>query len=70
MGKIVITGSSGSVGSSVAEYIIQNTSHSLVLVDAKLPAKPLSDPRVTYVTMDLLDPKVGVHLFKTQSDNT
>lgn len=59
MGKIVLTGSSGAVGSGVAAYIIQNSAHSLVLIDAKIPSKPLDDPRVTYVTANLSDPTVS-----------
>jgi UDP-glucose 4-epimerase len=52
--KIVLTGSSGSVAAGIIDYVLKRTEHSLVLVDLKHPSQ-LQDPRVQYITADLLD---------------
>ena len=38
MGRVVITGCSGVVGSAIVSYTLQFTKHSLVLVDLKPPS--------------------------------
>ncbi|KAG8924815.1 UDP-glucose 4-epimerase 5 [Tulasnella sp. 419] len=53
--KIVVTGSSGSLAEGIISATLSNTTHSLVLVDARPPpaGSRLNDPRVEYVTADL-----------------
>lgn len=58
MGKIALTGSSGLVGTAVIDYLINHTTHDLVLIDARPPAAPIESPRLRYVTLDLKDPEV------------
>ncbi|KAF8320789.1 NAD(P)-binding protein [Clavulina sp. PMI_390] len=57
MGRIVISGSSGVIGTAVVDYALKNTNHSLVLIDAEPPLALLEDSRIKYVTADLKDPE-------------
>lgn len=58
MGRIVLTGSSGLVANAVIDYILNETRHDAVLIDAKQPKTLIEDSRLQYVTADLTDPEV------------
>lgn len=53
MGRIVITGSSGVVGSAIVSHALATTNHHLVLVDSKPPLVQADSLRVSRVTADL-----------------
>ncbi|KZT56256.1 NAD(P)-binding protein [Calocera cornea HHB12733] len=62
--KVVITGASGVVGRALVQAALAHTQHTLLLVDLLPPAEPLTDPRVSYTTADLLDYDVFLRLLQ------
>ncbi|KZO98575.1 NAD(P)-binding protein [Calocera viscosa TUFC12733] len=62
--KLVITGSSGVVGRALVRSALAHTAHTLLLVDVLPPAERLTDPRVEYITADLLDYDVFLGLLQ------
>lgn len=62
MGKVIITGATGQTGSYMAEYLLANTDHTLILAARRTSQAILtnlrdilSNPRVKMVTIDLND---------------
>ena len=59
MGRIVVTGSSGLVGTAVIRYALEKTAHDLVLIDSKPPKETIENSRLRYLTVNLLDSEVS-----------
>jgi len=66
MGRVVITGSSGLVGTAVVSYALRETNHHLILADTKPPRNEefLNHPRVQHFTADLTVPENWTHVCK------
>lgn len=62
--KIVVTGSSGSVGSGIVSYILEHTTHTVLLVDRIPPSAAEQETRATFVAADLRDFETWAGLLK------